>query len=151
MSIQITMAGVQARCDTPGEAASLIRLLSNGHSVELSEAPHRGRGRPPANGHTPAHVQKSEGDCTKTLLFLKLLQDNPSGASSADIAKALDIRDTRGVGGVMVRVKRVIAAHGFQSDDIFKMRGIRGNRRWKPCGHLPQAIAKIGAQGGDDG
>lgn len=140
---------VEYECDNPRDAVELGRLVSANGSLALQP---RRPGRPPKNGR-PEREIKAHTEIRSTLRFLLAVKDaGKFGLNGNETVAAMSLAGLRGIGGALIRVRRVLGEQGFAESEAFRKSGTPGKRRWKPGPRLSVAIAKLEelSEGGDE-
>ncbi|MFH0980168.1 MAG: hypothetical protein V2A79_01345 [Planctomycetota bacterium] len=147
MAIRLKIEGCVAECDTAEEAAAFHKLVSQ-RSIGAPATARRGR--PPSNGHVPHRLEKKKADLDTTLAFLRVLASKPAGIASDALVETLKLRGPRGIGGALMKFRRVVIEHNFSAGDAFRMVGVRADRRWKPGKQIESVMATLGGSTGGD-
>ena len=152
MAYRVIVNGLTIECEAPEEVIRLAQAARQAAApkdraladLSIGPPPERRRpGRPPKNGR-PMREQKEAAAIQATIAFLELLQRAGSvGADSHGIVRTLSLSDGRGIGGALLKVRRIIIEHGFLSTQVFRMKGLRHDRRWKRGPDLVKALEKL--------
>ena len=111
-------------------------------------AERRSPGRPPRNGKS-LRAAKDESAVRETIIFLKaVFEAGSKGLTASQVVSTLNLKHARGIGGALVKIKRILGENGFDPKSVVRMGGDPGDRRWKPVGMIPEAIEKLEAHGG---
>ena len=129
--------GFPVECNSPEDVLRMIRAAKDTTIT-------RGPGRPPLNGKSKRELKQTK-ELKSTLALLQALSRKPKGISAEEIVIALGLKGTRGVGGGLVTVKRVLREKGVQPDEVFSMESFGTERRWIPGDGLAQTIKELEA------
>lgn len=143
---EIEIQGTLVRCEEPADVLRLIRATTQG--LESRPEPEsRPRGRPPVNG-VPRRELRDENSRTTAVALMRALNTAGNAGLDADaMVRALGIRGTKGIGGALISVRRVLQTAGFQPESAYRMLGERGHRRWKAGSQIQDVIAKLAPNG----
>ena len=140
MSIHLVIQGISITCDSASDAAHLIRELANRPRTEKPQ-------EPAGNGHIPRR-DRVQDTRTRTALLLEIVHKAAHGITSDQLAQALGLSATRGIGGVMMGARGVLESLGFRTPNVIIKTGVGKGRTWKPGRDIEAAIAKISLQEG---
>lgn len=118
MPIRIIIDGRVVECESPRDAAELLRLL--GPASGSTEADH-GTARPRRRESTTQLVIS---------LLTRVRKAGPQGIMSHDLAQRLGLRGTRGLGSLIGAVKRELNEVGQQFEEIVVFERSRQGTRW---------------------
>lgn len=149
MAIKAIINGIEFTCDTAKEARELAGLpMSNGSTTRGPEVTDEKRrpGRPRGSTNGESKRQKTaERHLSSTLQFLKLIErKGAAGAANEDLVGAMNLKGSRGVGGALVAVGRILNEYlALNPSQVFKMTGHGDERRWIRKRTVTEAIQEL--------
>lgn len=127
MSFTVNIEGMPVVCSSPKEVLDLIR-----GPISPAEKP-------------PQFESRSEFNRRRTAVFLEAIC-KPGGASATQLARALGLNGSRGLGPLLRTVRRVIKNAGANTDVYTRTRGGDG-RKWIGNANAIAAAADLKAKG----
>lgn len=132
--ITIIVGDIQVSCDSPVDAAQMIRVLQGRSASALPTTPPRSS-RPKGNG-------KLTED---TLKLLRAIHAHPNGIGTVHLAKVIGAH-VKGMGGTRKKAVRNLAENGFDPENVFVVDQTgQGKKVWQSRPDLARAIGKEGS------
>lgn len=147
MSFKLTVNGVTIECETAAEAIELAQLAPNKTSPNndrrhLGLRP--GPGRPPKNGRAAKQKDSIKVVISSALQFLRVIEEKgKGGASSDDMVLALGLKESRAIGGRIIRVKSVLFKRGFTQKRVFRTIKTSEGKVWRSGPDMKMAIEQL--------
>jgi len=147
---RVKIDDIEVICDDEHEVLRLARAARiSGLPAKQADIGHPRRpGRPRLNGKTK-RVERNESAVREAVTFLKaVFEAGSKGLTASQVVSTLNLKHARGIGGALVKIKRILGENGFDPKSVVRMGGDPGDRRWKPVGMIPEAIEKLETHGG---
>jgi hypothetical protein len=131
MAIKLNFKGIELTVSHPAEAAALLRELTDTHSPKI--------GRPPTKP-LETLAKNANGNQVAIAFLTTIANADADGATADDIAKAVGVKHTKGVGGKAARVNNTLIELGLKPEDIYSNTKTLDGRFWKPRPRIHEAI-----------
>jgi hypothetical protein len=134
MSIKMTIQGIDIVASSAEEAAALVREFSGlkglrGQVMDFDQ---------------PTQFADPGPDGQRAIAFLEEIRSAaPDGPTTDDIMRVLETESTKGVGGRLTRVNKLLAEAGFDPSTVYQNPRTAGGRVWRPGSAIQQAIRKL--------
>jgi hypothetical protein len=125
-----TPDGFEIVCTSAPDAAAMYRALTaQSANVESNGESAPRLGRPLKNSVSMRELDRI-ADLKATVAFLEIVAC--AGAANADeVVKALGLKGSRGIGGAVLTVKRILREHGFANfDEVIVKRKDANGTHW---------------------
>jgi hypothetical protein len=144
MPYRVEYQGRKIECDTPEEAIRLVALDAAASKGKPAIKP-QGPGTPPpvvgsTNGTTTLTAASQSG---KLLQVVKGAGDH--GVLNETLVTALGLQGGRGLGPLMLALRKDLAGLGMQPSDVVEVRREGKRRRWFYKGRIDEALRGFGA------
>ena len=136
---------VEYECDNMADAIEFARRAST-NGAQAPTTDRQGPGRPRNRGRV--ENSKSKAETSSTLVLLTALAEaNSSGLTSEDVVRVLNLAGSRGVGGALIKVRRVLRELEMKKNDAFRSVGHPGKGRWRSGPRIVEAIEALKHKG----
>lgn len=137
VTIKINVRGLEVSVSSPGEAAALIRELTEPATPKI--------GRPPkAEQYAFFHDAIRPAEDRVAIEFLQVLESAPpAGPSIEEIMRAVGVTTGRGIGGRMVRINNILLRAGFEPIEVYQNPKGSEGRKWTAGPKLQEALLKL--------
>jgi hypothetical protein len=141
MAIKINYQGIEVTLPSTGEAADLLRKLTE------TTPPKTGPriGRPPK---IPENIQLFEATPSRVQILtnnflMAIASADADGPTTEEIMSAVDVTAGRGIGGRLVRINNFLLKAGLNPKDVYDNRKTSEGRVWRAGPRLIDAIQVI--------
>jgi hypothetical protein len=142
MSIRFSLEGIPVETSTAAEAVELIRAFKAAAADGPVQPVHPDRGHQQNGYVAPAGAHSWAKD-----FLLEIRNSGSAGARTEQIAEALGVESTKGIGGKLAIINRVIEHTGFKPQDTYNNDRTPEGRFWKPRPKIDAAIAALEQRG----
>ena len=141
MSYDVTIDGIGVRCTTPAEVVALIKQAKRELALGITK---RRPGRPPGPNGEVERGRKLTAKQASALLFLKTIaQAGDRGIASESLAKALEIKNMKAIGGVSGLVNRLLAKSNLGQSSVYTVLKTKDGKQWLSRRRINDAIQAL--------
>lgn len=133
MAYRVNVGGITIECDTVEEAMALAGV----------DAPNRGAGRSGGGGGGDIAPPPGRNEPAAVRLLHMLVNNFDHGVHVDTLVKSLGLKESRGMGPLMLSVNTQLARIGMSDDDVLQVKRMADGRRYFATNRAAEALAKL--------